>query len=104
MANKVTKETRDRLDNKDPRVSVVPPDLKEFQGKRVLVVPKALRATRVTLDIQVFKVFRVLPDLKVHLVPKDLLAALGLKDSLVPRDLPVSQVKMDLLDPLDLAV
>lgn len=104
MANRATKAIRDRLDNKDPREFVVPPDLRVFQAKKVPEVPKALRVTRVTLVIRVSRVSQVLRDLRDPQEPRDPLELLDHRDLPALRDQLVFLVKMDPPDPLDLPV
>jgi len=104
MESRETREILARLDNKDHREFVVLLDLKAFQAKKVRLVLKDPRVTRVIPDILVFKVSQALLDLKVLLELRVQLELLDLKVLLDPRDHLVSLVKMDPLDLLDLLV
>ena len=101
MASKEIREIRDRLDNRDPKVCVVPLDLKESQARRVPLELKAPRVTKDTPVTPVFKEFRVPLDLRVLPELRDLPELPDLKVLLDPRDPPVSLVKMGPPVPLD---
>jgi len=86
MANKETKEIRDRLDNKARKEYVVPPDPKAFRARMALPERKDPKEPKVTPDILVFRVFQA---------PRDLKAPPDLKDQLVPPDRKVLPVPRD---------
>lgn len=93
-----TKEIRDRLDSKDPRVCVVPLAHKESQERREPEVLKDLKETKDTLDILDFRVSQEPQENKDQMELKDPQVPQDPRVLLVPRDLPVIQDRTDQMD------